>query len=520
MKRALLVSFLLISYCTNLYAQAISVAFSADKQAVCPGDSVRFTPIITGAFTSVLWSFPGGSPSSSTALNPKIGYNTPGVYSVTLTAKSATDSATKTGVAFITVSQGQVQAVNEGFQGATFPPTGWQLAKTSTNDWALNTTVGGFGTSTRSIVYNNYTFNALGKRDRIMAPKMDLRGVGAAILTFDVAYAPYMTGYPDSLQVRVSTDCGNTWTVVYSKTGTALATAPAFTAGTFVPTATQWRKETISLTPYVNNTVLVSFDNIGYFGQAIYIDNVNILPSPLVAFTAQDTAACVNTPIQFMDGSVNATNWLWSFPGGTPSTATSPVATVVYSTPGDYTATLTASNTTGSNSITKTNYIHITTKPTVTITRTGFLLNAIGTSNSYQWYLNNVAIPGATSATLLAGTTGTYKVAVSKGGCSDTTASFYYVLLGVDKTAGLEGISIFPNPTNGIVTVKTDGMSTREVAVQCYNTAGQVVRSEVIKLTGTTNTATFDWSSLPKGMYQLRLTSDKGKSMHSNLILQ
>jgi PKD repeat protein len=48
------------------------------------GGSVEFTDFSTGGITSRNWTFPGGTPSSSTDPNPLIVYNTPGVYDVQL----------------------------------------------------------------------------------------------------------------------------------------------------------------------------------------------------------------------------------------------------------------------------------------------------------------------------------------------------------------------------------------------------------------------------------------------------
>ncbi|MFM9985708.1 MAG: MopE-related protein, partial [Flavobacteriales bacterium] len=60
--------------------------FSANSTSVCSGQSVDFTDLSAGGATSWLWSFPGGTPTSSTSQNPTVTYNSGGTYSVTLTA--------------------------------------------------------------------------------------------------------------------------------------------------------------------------------------------------------------------------------------------------------------------------------------------------------------------------------------------------------------------------------------------------------------------------------------------------
>lgn len=76
--------------------------FSADRRVIAAGDSVSFTDLsyAVGSITSYQWSFPGGSPSSSTLpVPPSVMYTSPGVYDVSLSiqAGSATHTLSKPG---------------------------------------------------------------------------------------------------------------------------------------------------------------------------------------------------------------------------------------------------------------------------------------------------------------------------------------------------------------------------------------------------------------------------------------
>jgi hypothetical protein len=65
----------------------INADFSASAISVSEGGSIDFTDISFGNPTSWFWSFPGATPSTSTAQNPtNITYNSAGTYNVTLTA--------------------------------------------------------------------------------------------------------------------------------------------------------------------------------------------------------------------------------------------------------------------------------------------------------------------------------------------------------------------------------------------------------------------------------------------------
>ncbi|HBS88164.1 MAG: hypothetical protein A2W91_05185 [Bacteroidetes bacterium GWF2_38_335] len=70
--------------------------FSGTPTTVTVGGTVAFTDLSTGTITSRSWSFPGGTPTSSTATNPSVVYNTVGDYNVTLTINGGADTETKT----------------------------------------------------------------------------------------------------------------------------------------------------------------------------------------------------------------------------------------------------------------------------------------------------------------------------------------------------------------------------------------------------------------------------------------
>lgn len=88
--------------CVNV-AAPVSADFTASQNSVCAGQSVTYTDASTGGATAWSWSFPGGTPSTSTAQNPTVTYNTAGTYSVTLTATGGTGVDTEVKTDFIVV---------------------------------------------------------------------------------------------------------------------------------------------------------------------------------------------------------------------------------------------------------------------------------------------------------------------------------------------------------------------------------------------------------------------------------
>lgn len=78
--------------------------FTGTPTSVCTGGTVQYTDLSTNSPTSWSWSFPSGTPATSTLQNPLITYNTVGVFNVTLTATNAAGSNSFTRTLYITVS--------------------------------------------------------------------------------------------------------------------------------------------------------------------------------------------------------------------------------------------------------------------------------------------------------------------------------------------------------------------------------------------------------------------------------
>jgi gliding motility-associated-like protein len=86
--------------------------------------------------------------------------------------------------------------------------------------------------------------------------------------------------------------------------------------------------------------------------------------APVANFSANPVLICQGSSVTFTDLSSNSpTSWSWNFPGGTPATSTAQNPVIVYNTAGTYNVTLTATNGSGSNSVTMTNFITVMAPP-------------------------------------------------------------------------------------------------------------------------------------------------------------
>lgn len=454
---------------SDLYSSVPSApvaSFTADNVNICVGQSVQFTSTSTGVPTSYSWTFQGGTPSTSTTQNPSVTYNTAGTYNVSLTVSNANGNNTDTQTGYITVSGASTNTlpVNEGFTTTTFPPTtptSWTIVNTDggATTWTRSATVGVAPTAGNSMVFDNYNFDDSGNSDEMRLPKLNFTGYSAAQMTFHVAYAAYDAANFDGLEVVVSTDCGTNWTSLYNKTGITVAagnlpTAAATTAS-FTPTSAQWRQETISLNSYVGQSnVIIAFKNLAGYGNKLYIDNINLTgtavpTAPTASFTSTPTGtSCTGQTVQYTSTSTGSpSTYSWTFPGGTPANSTAQNPTVVYSTPGTYNVSLTATNSIGSNTSNQTNYITINQTPSITGTSpasrcgTGTVsLAATASSGTISWFsaaTGGTALgTGATFSTPSISTNTTYYVEVSSNGCTS------------GRTAVLATVNTNPTVTN------------------------------------------------------------------------
>jgi len=343
----------------------------------------------------------------------------------------------------------------EGFQTVTFPPAGWLLTNPDANNtWSRVTTAGGFGNSTASARMDNYsgTTDITGQMDYLTTPALSFASAVAPLyMDFSVAHARYNATYIDSLYVAVSTDCGATWTRVYGKGGTGLATAPDNT-NAFVPTATQWRAEQINLDTYIGQaSVLVRFESRSGWGNHLYVDDINLyFPNvpPVADFSATPTTVCAGSCVTFTDLTTGGpTSWSWSFTGGTPATSTSQNPAVCYNTPGIYSVTLIATNAYGSDTELKTNYITVNALPTASAGSnspvcSGNTINLTANTiagATYAWtgpggFTSSLEDPTRPSATTAMA--GVYTVTITVNGCSAVSSTTVVVNATPTATAG------------------------------------------------------------------------------------
>jgi subtilisin family serine protease len=140
------------------------------------------------------------------------------------------------------------------------------------------------------------------------------------------------------------------------------------------------------------------------------------------------------------------------------------------------------------------------TKPILTLLGNDTLLYS--TNNNLQWYFNNGAISGETDTIHIAQNNGDYFVEVTDSfGCKNTSDTLTLTTVGINEF-NANGLSIYPNPTNGFIKIKSD--ETIEL-ITVRNVLG-----ELILITKSTELSI---SSQPDGIYFVEVLTKKGRSI-------
>ena len=147
------------------------------------------------------------------------------------------------------------------------------------------------------------------------------------------------------------------------------------------------------------------------------------------------------------------------------------------------------------------NFVDILPLPKPTITQNGNVLTS-NEAYSYQWYLNNSPISGATAQTYTCTQNGVYFVEVSnEEDCSAKSDEITISDVGIVETPEMVSPQIYPNPAFTQLHVKLDTQEATDYSI--YSITGQTILQGKLQ----DEVSTINIESLASGMYYLKIAN-------------
>ena len=168
--------------------------------------------------------------------------------------------------------------VTEGFEDPGFPPANWSVENPDGGiTWERTTAAAKTGAASM-VIRNSANTNTGTVDDFVSSVITGTSPYDSMYLSFDYAYAAGLSpNLADTLEILVTTDCGQTFNTVWKNWGTGLQTSTNGAGGNFIPGTNDWANVNVNLYNFAGKEDFqVYFVDEGNQQNNLYIDNINI----------------------------------------------------------------------------------------------------------------------------------------------------------------------------------------------------------------------------------------------------
>ena len=190
--------------------------------------------------------------------------------------------------------------------------------------------------------------------------------------------------------------------------------------------------------------------------------------------------------------------------------------TLLVNTPGTYQVTV--ANGFGCEAVSDPVLVIGVPLPTPSLSLNSGVLSTTTPFATYQWFMDGNIIPGAIQPTFTPTVSGWYNVMVTdSNGCAGNSDSIFINPVGVaGGLVELEGLVLYPNPSSGIVNLRTENPIRGNVEVEVWDMFGQKVK--VFSLSQLISDVDFDLTDIANGMYLMKVRTVRGMQQTSTMI--
>lgn len=462
----------------NLIATGVvglkTAAATTNKQVVCEGSPIVISQQASYDAETFDWDFGGNAiPNQSTTANTEVTFYASGLQ--TIDFEMSKDSLSKTGsdAVFVLDKIGRyVPYLDDMENQMNVPSNEWYAVNSDLDEHYWQVTERASYSGSKSLMVDN--FGMCGTHsDLLYSQSFDLSVYSSASINFKTAFAQVDASNNDFIRVSVSKDCGESWNLIWVQGGATLAGDNAPQATEFIPSSLdQWKEQSIPLNAsYMLEGLVIRFEFVGRGGNNVYFDDLEITGE-------YNGDLLLLSPENNKEGLASDVKLDWKSVGGVDFYEYQLDNTTSFNSGNEITGTKT----------------YIDQNPTNTDTE----LEVFGlTPNTTYYWRVRYSYNGT-----YGDWSDIWKFKISETG------------VGVEETAIVETVTLYPNPTKGLATISSVNVLK---SVELFDCTGRMIS---IDQNLNTNQFQIDLSDVKSGMYLVVINTANGSRTVKSLIVQ